>query len=139
MTAPVPEVETRAEPARRIQPFVVLWFVLDALMVCLFAAIGVSSHDGDALAFFDPAWPFLIGLAVGWLGAAFLRRPGRSLPAGLLIWIVTVVVGALVRVAAGSGAPLSFLLVTAGVLLVFLLGWRLIGMLIARATLGSRR
>lgn len=125
--APVPEVETRDEPATRIRPFVVLWLLLDVAMVCVFAAVGKSSHGGSAAAFLEAAWPFLLALGLGWLAVAFLRRPGRSLPSGLLIWAVTVVVGALIRVASGAGAPLSFLIVTAIVLLVLLLGWRLIG------------
>ncbi|WP_144792591.1 DUF3054 domain-containing protein [Kocuria palustris] len=132
MTGPVPEVEVRDEPARRIQPFVILWIALDAVLVCVFAAIGTSSHGGDPWAFFEPAWPFLVGLALGWLGVAWLRRPGRALVPGALIWIVTVVVGALLRVASGHGAPLSFLLVTSLVLAVFLLGWRLIALALVR-------
>ena len=67
MTGPVPEVEVSREPAKRIQPFVILWVVLDAILVCLFGAIGKSSHDGSAWLFFDAAWPFLVGLGVGWL------------------------------------------------------------------------
>lgn len=129
--APVPEVETRDEPAARIRPFVVLWLLLDAAMVGVFAAIGKTSHGGSATAFLEAAWPFLLALGFGWLAVAFLRRPGRSIPSGLLIWVVTVVGGALIRVASGAGAPLSFLIVTAIVLLVLLLGWRLIGVGIA--------
>lgn len=132
MTGPVPEAEVSREPAERIQPFVILWVVLDAFLVCLFGAIGKSSHDGSAWLFFDAAWPFLVGLGVGWLAVAFLRRPGRELVSGLIIWALTVVVGALLRVAAGDGAPVSFLLVTASVLLVFLLGWRLIASVVVR-------
>ena len=55
MTGPVPEVEVSREPAKRIQPFVILWVVLDAFLVCLFGAIGKSSHDGSAWLFFDAA------------------------------------------------------------------------------------
>lgn len=127
MPAPVPEVETRDEPATRIRPFVVLWLVLDAVMVSVFAVIGRTSHGGSPAGFLEAAWPFLLGLGLGWLAVAFLGRPGRSIPSGLVIWAVTVVTGALLRVASGSGAPLSFLIVTGIVLLVLLLGWRLIG------------
>lgn len=132
MTGPVPEVEVRDEPAKRIRPFVILWVALDAVLVCVFGAIGKSSHDGSAWQFFDAAWPFLVGLGIGWLAVAFLRRPGRELVSGLIIWILTVVAGAALRVASGGGAPVSFLLVTASVLLVFLLGWRLIAALAVR-------
>jgi hypothetical protein len=47
-------------------------------------------------------------------------------------WVERFRVGALLRVAAGDGAPVSFLLVTASVLLVFLLGWRLIASVVVR-------
>lgn len=133
MPAPVPEVETRDEPATRIRPFVVLWLLLDVALVSLFAAIGKTNHGGSAAAFLEAAWPFLLALGLGWLAVAFLRRPGRSISSGLLIWAVTVVAGALLRVAGGSGAPLSFLIVTGIVLFVFLVGWRLIGLGIAAA------
>lgn len=132
MTAPVPEVEVRDEPARRIQPFVILWIALDAVLICLFGAIGKSNHGESALTFFDAAWPFLVGLALGWLAVAWLRRPGRALVPGLLIWAVTVVAGAALRVAAGGGAPLSFLLVASGMLAAMLLGWRLIAAVVVR-------
>ncbi|MCT1602673.1 DUF3054 domain-containing protein [Kocuria sp. p3-SID1433] len=110
----------------------ILWFALDAALVCLFGAIGKSSHDGSAWQFFDASWPFLVGLGLGWLAVAFLRRPGRELISGLIIWVLTVLGGAVLRVASGDGAPASFLIVTASVLLVFLLGWRLIAALVVR-------
>lgn len=133
MSDPLPEVNPKTEAARRIQPLVVLWIALDAVLVCVFGAIGKSSHESSAWAFFDAAWPFLVGLALGWLAVAWLRRPGRALVPGVLILVVTVVVGAVLRVVSGSGgAPLSFLLVTTAVLAVLLLGWRLIAAVVVR-------
>lgn len=113
-----------------------LWWVavVDLLLVVAFVLIGRSSH-AEAL---DPTgvattlWPFVVGLAVGWatvLGVGWSMRGPR---AGLVVWVATVVVGVLLRVASGQGVEPSFVVVTAIVLGVFLVGWRLIGLLATR-------
>ena len=63
---------------------------------------------------------------------AVLRRPGRELISGLIIWVLTVLGGAVLRVASGDGAPASFLIVTASVLLVFLLAMNLLAIFLRR-------
>lgn len=102
--------------------------LVDALLVLVFATIGRRSHDeGLTLAgIWRTAWPFLTGLLVGWAAGALAWRGGFSLTTrfGALLVVSTVFVGMLLRRVAGDGTALAFVLVTATVLGVFLLGWR---------------
>ncbi|MGW1742385.1 DUF3054 domain-containing protein [Nocardia sp. NPDC001965] len=113
------------------------WFVaiaVDLVLVVVFCAIGRRSHDEAVLTgLLHTAWPFVAGLAVGWVAAvALARRPagagpfdGSGLwPTGVVIWLCTLVFGMLLRVVAGQGTAFSFIVVAAVVLALFLLGWR---------------
>ncbi|NQX35034.1 DUF3054 domain-containing protein [Herbiconiux sp. VKM Ac-2851] len=113
---------------------VVLAAVVDLALVLLFVAIGRRSHDeGDALSGFAvTAWPFVVGAAVGWTASLGWRRPLAVWPTGVVVWLAAVVLGMLLRVASGQGVQLSFVIVTAIVLGVFLVGWRAIAALVRR-------
>ena len=108
--------------------------VCDAGLVTLFAALGRSEHAREAslLGLLQTAWPFLAGLAIMWLVTLAFRRPLAIVRTGLPIWIGTVALGMLLRLATGSGAALPFVLVATGTLGVFLLGWRVIAVLAAK-------
>ncbi|WP_280370815.1 DUF3054 domain-containing protein [Nocardia wallacei] len=118
---------------RKLAPFVV-----DLLLVIVFCAIGRRSHDEAVLTgLLRTLWPFGAGLIVGWLLAAwFTARPGIAdaprrfdplplWPTGVVVWLSTLVVGMLLRVVSGQGTAVSFIIVAATVLALFLLGWRL--------------
>lgn len=110
----------------------------DVLAVLVFVAIGRASH-AEALSivgFLQTAWPFLAGLALGWLVMRAWRTPADVRWTGLGVWVITVVVGLLLRVVSGEGAPTGFVVVTTVVLGVFLLGWRGVVWALAR---GRRR
>ena len=111
----------------------------DAACVVAFAAIGRRSHaEGlDLLGVATTAWPFLAGAAVGMLAGRIWRDPA-SLRSGVPVWLGTVAVGMLLRAATGGGVQLSFVLVAATVLAVFLLGWRLLARLLVRARPAAR-
>jgi Protein of unknown function (DUF3054) len=113
--------------------------VLDAASVLVFVIIGRANHgDGEAVAgVASTAWPFLAGLAVGWLAARAWRRPAGLWPSGVTAWLGTVAVGMLLRVLAGQGTALSFIVVALVFLGLFLLGWRLLARFFA-ASRGSR-
>lgn len=104
--------------------------LVDVVLVIVFCAIGRRSHDeANALTgLATTAWPFLGGLALGWIANELLyrtkSRPLSVVPAGIVIWLCTLVGGMLLRVVSGQGTAPSFVLVAGTVLAVFLLGWR---------------
>ncbi|WP_291048536.1 DUF3054 domain-containing protein [Herbiconiux sp.] len=108
--------------------------VVDVVLVLVFVAIGRRSHDEDSalLGFLTTAWPFLAGAAVGWLLARAWRAPLRLAPPGVVIWGASVVLGMVLRLISGQGVQLSFVIVTAIVLGVFLVGWRALALLVRR-------
>ncbi|MGH3775895.1 MAG: DUF3054 family protein [Pseudonocardiaceae bacterium] len=66
-----------------------------------------------------------------WLVVRAWRAPLR-LPVGVAVWAGVVVVGLGVRVAFTHRFPLTFVLVAAASLALFLLGWRAVAHLITR-------
>ncbi|AZZ54485.1 DUF3054 domain-containing protein [Rathayibacter iranicus] len=99
---------------------------VDTALVLVFVVIGRRSHEegSELLGLATTLWPFLIALLVGWAVSRSWRAPDRILPTGLVVWAVTVVGGMLLRLASGQGVQWSFVIVTAVVLAVFLLGRR---------------
>ncbi|MDQ0613853.1 hypothetical protein QF046_001494 [Microbacterium sp. W4I4] len=109
--------------------------LVDAVLVLIFAVIGRASHGEDPIGFLLTAWPFLVALIVGHALAALVpMRPRRpwSLGWGVIAWVVTVAGGMLLRIATGDTAETPFIIVASIVLAVFLLGWRLITLLVRR-------
>lgn len=108
--------------------------LLDVVVVTVFAGIGRASHaEGlDVGGVWGTAWPFLAGLAVGWLAARAWRHPAAVWPTGVLVWAVTLVAGMLLRVASGQGTAVAFMVVAALTLGLFLVGWRAIAALVSR-------
>jgi len=111
--------------------------VLDVGCVLVFVIIGRASHtQGESLAgVASTAWPFLAGLAGGWLATADLagrrawRQPFRLWPAGVGAWLGAVVLGMAFRVVSGQGTAPAFVGVALAFLGLFLLGWRLLARL----------
>lgn len=107
--------------------------LLDAVLVVAFALTGRASHDEDLLSgLWTTAWPFLAGLALGWLVTLAWRAPAAPLRTGLGVWAVTLTGGMLLRAASGQGTAVAFIVVAAVVLLVLLVGWRGIAALVRR-------
>lgn len=109
-------------------------FVVDALLVVLFAVIGRASHAESlsVVGVAETAWPFLVGLVAGWLATLAWRAPLAPLRTGLGLWAVTVAGGMLLRLVAGQGVATAFIIVAAVVLLLFLVGWRALVALLRR-------
>ena len=121
-------------------PWVAL--VLDVCCVLVFVIIGRASHTkGEAVGgIASTAWPFLAGLAAGWLAARAWRRPLALRPTGIAVWLCTVAVGMVLRVVSGQGTARAFIVVALAFLGLFLLGWRLLARLaVARRGAGQRR
>jgi hypothetical protein len=109
---------------------------IDVCCVLVFVIIGRASHTkGESLAgIASTAWPFLAGLAGGWLLTAGLaggawRQPSRLWPAGVGAWLGTVVLGMVFRVVSGQGTAPAFIGVALAFLGLFMLGWRLLARL----------
>ena len=111
-----------------------LALVLDCACVLLFVIIGRASHtQGESLADIAfTAWPFLAGLAGGWLAVRAWRRPWGLVPAGVGAWLGTVALGMVLRVLSGQGTAFAFVLVALAFLGLFLLGWRLAARVLRR-------
>jgi hypothetical protein len=106
----------------------------DLVLVLIFVLIGRGSHDEgfSIVGSLNTAWPFVAGLAIGWFATRAWRSPRGVTHPGVLIWASTALVGVALRAISGQGVAVSFVIVTAVVLAVFLLGWRLIAALVAR-------
>jgi hypothetical protein len=112
-----------------------LGLALDTALICLFAAIGRRSHaeSGAVLSVVTTAWPFLTGMAVGWLVCLLtFRRIPLEVRDGIPVWICAVAFGMLLRALTGAGTAFSFVVVATLFLGAMLLGWRAIRMLILR-------
>ncbi len=112
---------------------VVLSFVLDVVLVVAFAATGRASHDEAVLpGLLVTAWPFVAGLAAGWVVTLAWRAPTRPIRTGIGVWAATVVVGMLLRAVSGQGIAVAFVIVAAVVLGIALVGWRALASLVRR-------
>ena len=109
--------------------------VFDVVAVLVFVALGRRSHDEGGNAVTETlrvAAPFLIALAAGWMVARAWRRP-TALDTGVIVWIVTVVVGMLLRnLVFDRGTATSFVMVATIVTGVLLVGWRAVAFGVAR-------
>ncbi|GAA4840791.1 DUF3054 domain-containing protein [Luteimicrobium xylanilyticum] len=106
----------------------------DVVWVIVFAAIGRRSHDEHegAVAVLATAWPFLAGVAVGWLVTRAWRRPLALWPTGVAVWAGAWAVGMLLRLATDQGIAPSFQVVAAVFLGLGLVGWRAVVRLASR-------
>lgn len=114
-----------------MRPYPVI--AIDAALVLVFAVIGRASH-GSELTFggiAQTALPFLVAVVLGSLLGSRLGG-GVWWRSGLITWAVTVVLGIALRLLGGETAQVAFVVVTAVVLALFLIGWRLIAELARR-------
>ncbi|HIW66777.1 MAG TPA: DUF3054 domain-containing protein [Candidatus Dietzia merdigallinarum] len=104
-------------------------FVLDAVLIVVFSTFGRGAHSEGlgAAQVWGTAWPFLVGLVVGWLILLVARRAPGTVGSGVAVWISTLVVGMVIRGIGDGRVPhWSFIIVAAVVTAVFLIGWRAI-------------
>ena len=101
--------------------------LLDLLAVLVFVGIGRVVHDGSLTlpGLWSTAWPFLIGVAGGYLGVVLTRWPPASLRGGAMVAGKTIVLGLVVRYGLQrEDTPLSFIIVTLLVIAALMFGWR---------------
>ena len=100
--------------------------VTDLVVVILFVAIGRSNHHHglQPRGMISTLWPFVLGLAVGWMQVIRRRHNGATLRSGLEIGLVTVIVGMIARVVTGQGTAIAFIVVAFVFLVGLMLVWR---------------
>ena len=104
-------------------------FVLDAVLIVVFSTFGRGAHSEGlgAAQVWGTAWPFFVGLVVGWLILLVARRAPGTVGSGVAVWISSLVVGMVIRGFGDGRVPhWSFIIVAAVVTAVFLIGWRAI-------------
>lgn len=111
-------------------------YVLDLLVITAFVLIGRVTHEEGlaSLGSLHALWPFLLALVAGWVATRSLHLRLTGPRAGALLWLITLFLGMGLRALSGQGTALPFLIVATLVLGAGLLGWRLIGILLARDT-----
>lgn len=108
-------------------------FLLDLGLVLIFSAFGRASHGQfiDAAGTLGTAWPFLVGTAMGWALAWWIRKvPPMNANDGVLVWLATFSIGMALRVLTGAGTAPAFIAVTMVVTAILLLGWRFVADLV---------
>jgi hypothetical protein len=114
--------------------------VIDVLLVLVFAFAGRLSHDEglSAAGVLGTAWPFLVGVAGGWLGILLTRWRPLSNGAAAMMLFKTVVLGIPLRaVVQDAGTPVAFVVTTTVVLAVLFFGWRAVARLVAARRHGA--
>lgn len=107
---------------------------VDILLILIFIGLGLMSHQqplGDLL---PTSLPFLLALLLGHLGvwAVASRKHLPLLLEGVMLWVTTLTLGVALRISFGDTAAMAFVIVSAAMLLVFLVGWRAILLLVRR-------
>jgi Protein of unknown function (DUF3054) len=105
---------------------------LDLVAVLVFVGIGRAAHaHGVSVGgMASTAWPFVTGLAVGWLVLAFRRCAAGLISSGALVCLLTVVVGMTLRVLADQGTAVAFVVVALCFLGASMCGWRMVARLV---------
>ncbi|MCC3269207.1 DUF3054 domain-containing protein [Arthrobacter gengyunqii] len=113
-------VSPSASPARRSRAVIL---ALDVVLIILFAALGRDTHQHglDPAGILVTASPFLAACLAGWVLLGRRHSPASLWPAGVALWLITVVAGLGIRALFGGGMALSFAIVTLCVLGAFLL------------------
>lgn len=119
-----------------VSPFVFVAAAVDIIGVIVFVILGRQSHDEGkgAMDTLEIAAPFLLALAVAWIGTRAWRHVTNAAVAAI-IGLVTVGLGLVIRrFVFDRGTAPGFVIVTTIVLGGYLVGWRFV----ARRT-GRRR
>lgn len=106
----------------------------DLLVVLLFVAIGFVQHGTPLTTqnLFLVGWPFAVGVLLGHLAIRAWRAPFRIWPHGVFVWAITLATTMALRTLFSAGTEVSFIIVTAIVTGVLMLGWRAVAMYLTR-------
>lgn len=107
----------------------------DLLVVLLFVAMGLVQH-GTALTTQNivlVGWHFAAGVLLGHLAIRAWRAPFSIWPHGVFVWAITLATAMALRTLFSAGTEVSFVIVTAVVTAVGMLGWRALALYVTRA------
>lgn len=106
----------------------------DLLVVILFVAIGFLQHGTPLTSqnLFLVGWPFAVGVLLGHLAIRAWRAPFRVWPHGVFVWAITLATAMALRTLFSAGTEVSFVIVTAVVTAVGMLGWRAVALFLTR-------
>jgi putative effector of murein hydrolase len=102
--------------------------VADLGILVIFILVGRRTHEqAETLSgTLNALAPFVVALGIGWLSARAWRNP-TDITTGIWIWVVTLVLGMVVRSqVAGQGTATAFVIVAAGFTGAGLVGWRFV-------------
>jgi hypothetical protein len=102
--------------------------VADLGILVIFIVVGRRTHEqAETLSgTLSALAPFVLALGIGWLSARAWRNP-TGIATGVWIWVVTLVLGMVVRSqVAGDGTATAFVIVAAGFTGAGLVGWRFV-------------
>ncbi|MDE3007683.1 MAG: DUF3054 domain-containing protein [Acidobacteriota bacterium] len=104
------------------------YVLADLAVLVVFVAIGRSSHHHGlrVAGVISTLWPFVVGLAVAWVLLRRRRRRGDAPRDTALVVVVTVTLGMILRVVAGQGTAVAFIIVALAFLSLMMGGWRLV-------------
>lgn len=113
--------------------------IVDVIAIAIFALLARIAHQTEDMplnfaGWLSTWWPFLLGVLASWGLIAALKLDGhRVFPAGIMAWVVTVVVGlGIWSVRNGDIPHWSFVLVATVMSGLLMLGWRGIARLVQR-------
>lgn len=107
----------------------------DLVCVLVFAIAGKTSHEASSPAsvVLAIAWPFALSTVIAHAGLLLRRRrTRRAWPEGVVVLLVTYLLGMVLRVMSGRGIATSFLIVAVVFLALAMLGWRTVLLLATR-------
>lgn len=106
-------VPTRPDDARPARARGLLWPALDVVVILVFAGLGRMTHyDGvTAGGLLSTAAPFAAAYSIAAAAVLPRRDPSSVWPAGVVLWLGTVVGGLALRALLGGGIAVSFQIV----------------------------
>lgn len=116
-----------------------LWLI-DLACVVVFVGVGrsVHAHGLSIAGMASTSWPFVTGLAAGWIAVHIGHASGAAIIGGIVVASLTVVVGMALRVLVGQGTAVAFILVAFGFLGATMVGWRSSALILAHARRADR-
>lgn len=102
----------------------------DIAAIGIFALLARIAHRSEEMpltvgGWLSTTWPFALGVLLGWAVVLLTGKDGRRLGGGVMIWLITVIVGLSIwGVKHGQAPHWSFMIVAGSMSALLMLGWR---------------